>query len=79
MSLVSCNNDEHKLIWVYLGLVFDKALLMGDVDIYLCLVFLFTFRILRTTLCCFVLDWSEPQSDKIVGQIILMPVTVSHF
>ena len=48
MSLVSCNSDEHKLIWAYLGLVFGKALLLGDVDIYLCLIFLFTFRILRT-------------------------------
>ena len=47
MSLVSCNSDEHKLIWAYLGLVFDKVLLLGDVDIYLCLIFLFTFRILR--------------------------------
>ena len=48
VSLVSCNSDEHKLIWAYLGLVFDKALLLGDVDIYLCSIFLFTFRILRT-------------------------------
>ena len=47
MSLVSCNSDEHKLIWVYLGLVFGKAFLAGDVDIYLCSIFLFTFRILR--------------------------------
>ena len=47
MSLVSCNSDEHKLIWVYPGLVFDKALLLGDVDINLCSIFLFTFRILR--------------------------------
>ena len=45
VSLVSCNSDEHKLIWVYL--VFDKALLLGDVDIYLCSIFLFTFKILR--------------------------------
>ena len=55
-------NDQHKFIWAYLGLVFDRALLMGDVDIYLCLVFLFIFRILKTTWFCFVLDWSEPQS-----------------
>ena len=48
VSLVSCNSIEHKLIWAYLGLVFDKVLLLGDVDIYLCLIFLFTFRILRT-------------------------------
>ena len=48
VSLVSCNSDEHKLIWAYLGLVFDKALLLGGVDIYLCSTFLFTFRILRT-------------------------------
>ena len=47
MSLVSCNSDGHKLIWAYLGLVFDKALLLGDIDIYLCSIFLFTFRILR--------------------------------
>ena len=33
MSLVSCNSDEHKLIWAYLGLGFDKALLLGDVHI----------------------------------------------
>ena len=48
MSLVSCNSDEHKFIWAYLGLVFDKVLLLGGVDIYLCSIFLFTFRILRT-------------------------------
>ena len=54
VSLVSCNSDEHKLIWAYLGLVFDKALLVGDVDIYLCLIVLFIFRILRTTQFCFV-------------------------
>ena len=47
MSLVSCNSDEHKLIRAYLGFVSGNALLMGDVDIYLCLIFLFTFRILR--------------------------------
>ena len=47
VSLVSCNSDEHKLIWVYLGLVFGKALMVGDVDIYQCLIFLFIFRILR--------------------------------
>ena len=47
MSLVSCNSEEHKLIWAYLGLVFGKALLVGDVDIYQCLIFLFIFRILR--------------------------------
>ena len=49
VSLVSCNSDEHKLIWAYLGLVFGKALLVGDVNIYLYLIFLFIFRILRTT------------------------------
>ena len=48
VSLVSLNSDEHKLIWAYLGLVFDKAVLLGDADIYLCLIFLFTFRILKT-------------------------------
>ena len=48
MSLVSCNSDEQKLIRAYLGFVFGNALLMGDVDIYLCLIFLFKFRILRT-------------------------------
>ena len=48
VSLVSCNSDEHKLVWAYLGLVFDKTLLLGDVDIYLFLIILFTFRILRT-------------------------------
>ena len=48
MSLVSCNSDEHKLIPVSLGFVSGNALLMGDVDIYLCLIFLFTFRTLRT-------------------------------
>ena len=47
MSLISCKCDEHKLIWAYLGLVFDKALLLGDVDIYLCSILSFTFRILR--------------------------------
>ena len=26
VSLVSCKNDEHKLILVYLGLVFDRVL-----------------------------------------------------
>ena len=36
MSLVSCNSDEHKSVCAYLGLVFGKALLVGDVDIYLC-------------------------------------------
>ena len=54
MSLVSCNSNEHKLICAYLGLVFGKALLVGDVDIYLCLIFLFLFRILRMTQFCFV-------------------------
>ena len=39
VSLVSCNSDEHKLIWAYLGFVSGNALLMGDVDIYLCLIF----------------------------------------
>ena len=43
MSPVSCNSDEHKLIWAHLGLVFGRALLTGDVDIYLCLIFLFIF------------------------------------
>ena len=43
VSLVSCKNDEHKFIWVYLGLVFDRALLMVNVNIYLCFVFLFIF------------------------------------
>ena len=43
VSLVSCNSDEHKLIWVYLGLVFGRALLTDYVDIYLCLIFLFIF------------------------------------
>ena len=47
VSLASCNSDEHKLIWVYLDLVFGKALMVGDVDIYQCLIFLFIFRILR--------------------------------
>ena len=49
MPLVSCKKDEHKFILAYLGLVFDRALLMGDVDIYLCFVFLFIFRILKRT------------------------------
>ena len=44
MSLFSCNSDGHKLIWVYLGLVFGKALLVGGVDIYLCLIFLIIFE-----------------------------------
>ena len=48
VSLVSCNNGEHKFVWAYLGLVFDRVLLMGNVNIYLCLLFLFIFRILRT-------------------------------
>ena len=48
MSPFSCNSDEHKLIWAYLGFVFGNALLMGDVDIYLCSIFLFAFRILKT-------------------------------
>ena len=43
MSLVSCNGDEYKLIRVYLGFVFGNELLMGDVDIYLCPIFLFAF------------------------------------
>ena len=43
MSLFSCNSDGHKLIWVYLGLVFGKALFVGGVDIYLCLIFLIIF------------------------------------
>ena len=48
MSMFSCNSDEHKLIWGYLGFVFGNALLMVDVDIYLCSIFLFAFRIFRT-------------------------------
>ena len=43
MYLFSCNGDGHKLIWVYLDLVFGKALLVGGVDIYLCLIFLIFF------------------------------------
>ena len=43
VSLVSCNSDEHKLNSAYLGFVFGNALLMGDVDIDLCLIFLFAF------------------------------------
>ena len=49
MSLVSWKNNEYKFIWAYLGLVFDRVLLMGNVNIYLCLVFFFIFRVLRTT------------------------------
>ena len=49
VSLVSCNSDEYKLIWAYLGMLFGKALVVGDVDIYQCLIFLFVFCILRAT------------------------------
>ena len=49
MSLVSCKSDEHEFIGAYLGLVFDRVLLMDNVNIYLCLVFLFIFGILRMT------------------------------
>ena len=43
MSSVSCNSGKHKLVWAYLGLVFGRVLLTVDVDIYLCLIFLFIF------------------------------------
>ena len=43
MSSVSCNSSRHKLVWAYLGSVFGRVLLMIDVDIYLCLIFLFNF------------------------------------
>ena len=80
VSLVTCNSDEHKLIWAYLGLVFGKALLVGDVDIYLYFIFLFIFRILRTTWFCFVLDWSELQSiQNSWPEIHCLPVAISHF
>ena len=49
VSLVSCKSDEHKFIGMYLGLVFDRALLTDNVNIYLCFVFLFIFRILKMT------------------------------
>ena len=59
MSLFSCNSDGHKLIWAYLGLVFGKALLVGGVDIYLCLIF-FNFFFLNfeddMILLCFRLE-----------------------
>ena len=80
VSLVSWKNDEHKFIWAYLGLVLVRVLLMANVNIYLCLVFLFIFGILSMTWFCLVLDWSKPQSvQNCWSDFILMPVTVSHF
>ena len=80
VSLVSCNIDGYKLIWAYLGFVFGNVLLMSDVDIYLCLIFLFAFWILRAKWFCFVLDWSEPKSiQNYWPEILHLAVAVSHF
>ena len=49
MSLVSCKSGEYKFIWADLGLLLDTLLLIIYVNIYLCLIFLFSFRILRMT------------------------------
>ena len=80
VSLVSCNVDRYKLIWAYLGFVFGNVLLMGDVDIYQCLIFLFAFWNLRATWFFFVLDWSESQSiQNYWPEILHLTVAVSHF
>ena len=49
VSLISWKNDKHKFTSVSLGLVLCKLLLMAKVNIYLCLIFVFIFRILRIT------------------------------
>ena len=67
------------MIWAYLGFVFGNAILMGDVDIYLCSIFLFAFRIFENDMMLFVLDWGPPVHPKLMARVFLMPVTVSHF
>ena len=55
MSLVSCKSGEYKFIWAYLGLALDTLLLTINFNIYLCLMFLFSFRIFENDMILFCL------------------------